>query len=1422
MSDRETLANLPVEQQRQMLRKLLEERAGGGGGRFPMSVQQQSLWHEYLQDPSSPSFNVFLPARIRSSIDVPRFRRAIENLVARHAALRTTFGNDAGKPFQQTHEALPAGFRVLDASGYSEAQLREAVIEESVQPFDLRSGPLLRLALFQKSPEDWVVIATAHHIVVDFWSLVLLLGEMRQLYEDSNSAIRNELAPRADNYDAFVRQQAELLGSPDGDRLRRYWRRQLRGASLVTEFPTDFFRPARFTGRAATVPIDFSPQTVKRMSKVAADLGVTFPSLMLAIVSVLIHRYTGQESFLIGTPFSGRLHRKFEETVGFFVNMLPLRADVTDELCFADVVRRTSQAFADALQNEALPLAEIVRQSAAPRDPSRSPMFQISCTFEKSHRRQESGRAGYLFDGDLQRTNFGGMVQESYPIPIQSCHQDLEFIFERSDDGIHAMLCYCRDLFAPSSMEQLSGNLCQLADQLLRHPSRPLSDVPWSRAGKYPKQDRSRSHGVESAKPNDDSVFLAIERIARTHPEQVALSCGPYQRTYRQLVDEADRIAAALTRRGIGSGCYVPVIGRRGPFVVPALLGVLAAGAAIVPIDANEPAVEFPDLVADTEAACLIVDEEETRGLVSERIASSVEVCTIDRLLGEGVNNARTGDDGSIRREVWHVPAPHDLCYLIYTSGSSGRPKGVMIEHQSIQNTLQWRCEAVPVTPDDRILILLSHQFDAGLGLLLSSLIQGARLVWPDAKASNVDAMLDMIGQESITILPTIPSLLALIVEHPDFGKCESVRQVWTGGETMPSDLPQRLRSKRSIPFWNFYGPTEAAIEASAAEVSGHPANRLVPIGAPIRATEIVVLDSSRRAVPPTVPGELAICGPGVARGYLGRPELTAQRFVKLWDGRRAFLTGDHGRERSDGTFEFLGRSDDQIKLGGYRIELQEIEQTLQSSPLVGEAAVKVHRSPSAAEQLIGYVTVDPSVRGGSESVSDEVMRFVQKCLPSFKRPRQIVLLDSLPKTSSGKVDRKRLPEPPWHSGGERPYRKPRTGLEQFLAEQWSADLSIERIGIDDDYFELGGSSLQAAMLASRLSDQLGLQVPTSLLFEMPNLVRTCERLAELHREEMIQRFGPESVEVYQDLECGRTVADRVNVHPLISDFGREEVSLQTASAPSANAEQVNAEQVDAEQAKVDQVVSPLFMVHPPGGIIICYRDLARYMARQRPFYAIRSRGLHGGEALPESVGAMASDYVNAVRATRPHGPYQLGGWSLGGVVAWEVARQLIEAGESVERLVLLDTAIPDGALGGASKSSEPSPGLEYGLDYSLKQLAELPPEEQLPLLWEHAKSLGVLDDDTTPEVAQRAVEDLKHLFHHHLNLMSRQPLKPLPVPVLLIRPREVPVTAGTSKDRGWSALSPKVRVEFVAGHHHSMVKAPGAIEIAKLIEEER
>ncbi len=1178
MNGHEALSGLTVQEQRKLLRELLERRASQDLG-FPMSVQQQSLWYEYQRDPSWPGFNVFLPARIRSKIDVELFHRAIDQLVDRHASLRTTFGTRGGEPYQRVQPSLPAEFQVVDASKQSESELHDLVTSDSVRAFDLETGPPLRLTLFKRADDDWVVIATAHHIVVDFWSLVLLLREIGQLYESLVKGHDAMLPPTPNNYASFVEHQQSLLNLPSGDRLRRYWRKQLRDTAFITDFPTDFVRPPQFTGRGSVVPIEFPSDIVESMSSLAGELRVTFPALLLAIIQTLVHRYTGQASFLIGSPFSGRLQREYEETVGFFVNMLPLRADITADVTFTDIVKQAARSFAEALQHEALPLAEIIRDSAIPRDASRSPLFQVGCTFEKSHRKEEEGRAGYLLSSQTQRANVGGLEQESYSVPIQTCHYDLEFIFERHEGGLHAMLCYCRDLFDPSSMETLAKNLCDLAEQLLKHPTRPVSDVPWSGkqhvgiaspsrvepAHHAMRFDDYRSDSAGSGSQQSPWIVPRIRQIAASDPHRTALAARDYQRTYRELVEESDRIACALAKRGIGPGSYVPVVGSRGPKVIPALIGVMVAGAAVVPIDAAEPAVSPADLLNDTNAKMVIVEETSQWSVPEE--ANGVEVSTLEQLLSEEVNPS-------------HKPtsaAADDLCYVIYTSGSSGRPKGVMIEHQAIDNTMQWRSKTVPLATDDRVLILLSHQFDAGFGLMFSSLVQGARLVWPGTGASNVEAIIQLIDHEAITVLPTIPSLLSLFVDHPWFDRCKALRQVWTGGETMPNDLPARLRQRQPLSFWNFYGPTEAAIEATAAEVSQHPADRVVPIGDPILNTEMMVLDGELRRVPPTVPGELAICGRGLARGYLGLPSLTAQRFRTLRDGRRVFLTGDRGRERSDGTFEFLGRSDDQIKLGGYRIELQEIEHALRTSPLVTDAAVKVHRSESGSASLVAYVTSDRDSGLPRESVGDKVKTYIAGQLPPFKRPRQIVVLDSLPKTSSGKVDRNRLPELSEQQLSHRPYLAARTPLEQHLAGEWAAVLGIQQVGVNQDFFELGGSSLQAAMLAARLSEQLAVHVPTSLLFDMPDVMRTCERLTNLHGDALARRFGIESIAFYSDPAREREESTNdIPMHPLITVLDSRSGRLVEPTGPSAVAK------------------SPIFMVHPPGGIVVCYRDLAR------------------------------------------------------------------------------------------------------------------------------------------------------------------------------------------------------------------------------------
>jgi thioesterase domain-containing protein len=565
-----------------------------------------------------------------------------------------------------------------------------------------------------------------------------------------------------------------------------------------------------------------------------------------------------------------------------------------------------------------------------------------------------------------------------------------------------------------------------------------------------------------------------------------------------------------------------------------------------------------------------------------------------------------------------------------------------------------------------------------------------------------------------------------------------------------------------------------------------------VPIGYPARNTQVYVVDEHGRVVPDTIPGELLIVGQGLARGYLNRPDLTVEKFIDFSPGdsspmSKAYLTGDRGRWNARGQLEFLGRTDDQIKLNGYRIELGEIEAALQAHPAVDRAAVKLAQRREASS-MVAFVSLlkedqpnDSDAAAESAAITGAaIRRDLLERLPAYKLPSTVKVLDKLPLTAGGKIDKARLPDVAPEESTH--FLAPDTELEKFVARAWCEVLGLEKVSVDQNFFEAGGNSLQAAVVTSRLSQELGVHVPTALIFDLADIAHVAQRLIELYPEAMSIRFGAELA----------VPNSNANSHPLLATF------------------------------KAGSSSQPLFMVHPPGGIVACYRELALHLDQNQQLVALRSRGLHSAEDLPADLAAMASEYVAAVRTLQPSGPYLLGGWSLGGLVAYEMARQLQQEGEVVSRMFLLDTAIPAGATE-LVVSDASQVGLEYGIDLTLEELSQLAPEEQLPFLWEHAKKLGVLQDDSPPEVVQSVLSDLQDLFHHHVELCSHYKLAPLDVPISLYRPLDIPVqaadaTAGEPEDRGWSKLSPYVEVHFVPGHHHSMVQMPHVAELAKLM----
>ena len=750
-------------------------------------------------------------------------------------------------------------------------------------------------------------------------------------------------------------------------------------------------------------------------------------------------------------------------------------------------------------------------------------------------------------------------------------------------------------------------------------------------------------------------------------------------------------------------------------------------------------------------------------------------------------------DDDDAARPPESGVQSDDLAYIMYTSGSTGQPKGVMVEHRAICNTIHWRDRDLKIHAGDVVLNNLHYCFDPSLGLIFPTLASGARMVLAEpGEEYDPHRLLERVVMEGVTILEMPPVLLRVMLDDPLLMACRTLRWVCCGGESMRPDLPSRLFELLDVELYNLYGPTETSLDATWwACRRGGPSNP-VPIGRPIANAQAYILDPNRQPVAPGVPGELYIGGAGLARGYLNAHGLTAEHFVPHpfsdLSGARLYRTGDRCRWLADGTIEFLGRLDHQVKIRGYRIELGEVESALVSHPSVGEAAVLLDTGSGVASRLVAYIAVDA---GTEIPAAESLRRYLKDRLPDYMVPAAFVSLTALPRTAGGKVDRRSLPAPPQ----ERPatacrYVAPGTPLEEFLAGLWRDVVRVEQIGVDDNFFELGGNSIEGAVLINRLQEKIGHHVSVIALFDSPTIAGLAHYLGEACPDVVRRVFGAESLSAEQALH-------------LESRSGRSGASHRPKPK----------ELLVALQS--EGLGNPWFMVHPPGGMVVCYHSLSQHLGHERPFFGIRSRGLHGETDLPGRVEEMAQEYVSAVREVQPVGPYLLGGWSAGGLFALEMAQQLLAEGESIALLALLDT-IPETV---DDPTWSERPGVEYGVDLSLEQLSRLGPDEQLPYLWQHAMKLGLIDSSVPMQLAHQVIDDLKRIFHHHMVLTDHYVVRRYPGQVTLFRPSHAPIALPMSPDRGWGKLADHVDVHFVPGQHHSMVKEPHVQQLARTLE---
>ena len=1065
---------------RAQLARLLREKASRATSEFSLSSGQQALWFLHRSAPQSPAYNTALAVRIRAEVKADALQRAFETLVARHTSLRTTFPLRDRSPVQLVHGYRDLCFQQIDASAWTEQQLRENVQEDYGQPFVLESDPLMRVSLYRRAPHDQVLLLTLHHIICDAWSIWMLMRELSVLYPASLSGRRAELLPVKKQFHEFVAWQNGMLAGLEGEQLWQYWSRQLQGALPVLELPTDRPYPPLNDLRGASHFFTIAEPLKGRLVEVAKQQGATLYMILLATFQTLLHRYSGQDDIIVGSPVVGRSQADFSETVGYLTNPLPVRADLSGNPSFRDFLSQVRHVVLDGLTHQDLPFPRLVERLQPARVAGRTPVFQTMFVLQRPPQSEEF-RA--LFAGERQGpVCWGGLEMEPFELAQMEGQFDLTWEAVEGKQRLSCVLKYRPDLFDPSTIQRVEGHLRTLLEAAVVNLDQRLGDLPIL-TGAEREQLTVLRDATRRDYPLDRCLHHWIEDQARATPERVAVeldkAADGRRFTYRELNARANQLARYLQQLGVGPETLVGICTERSLEMVIGLLGILKAGAAYVPLDPDYPPDRLAFMVEDAAGPVLLTQ----RACLDRVPGTAARVVVLDDVWEQIADQ----NDDDLRVLV----GPENLAYVIYTSGSTGKPKGAANTHRGICNRLLWMQEEYGLNESDRVLQKTAYSFDVSVWEFFWPLMTGARLVLAvPGGHKDPDYLIGAIACHRITTLHFVPSMLPVFLDAAGVDRLSgTLRRVICSGEPLPYPLQQRFFERLHVELHNLYGPTEAAIDVTSWPCQRDAQRQIVPIGWPIANTQIHILDRYLHPVPVGVPGELYIGGVGLARGYWNRPELTAENFIPdpFSDApdARLYKTGDLCRWLSDGAIEYLQRLDDQVKIRGFRIELGEVENTLAAHPQVREAVARVDREPGGEARLLAWL-VPASEPAPSPA---ELRDFLKQRLPDYMVPAAFVRLDRLPLTPSGKCDRRALPAP--EAQRSLPAENvvlPRTDAERKIAEIWRDVLSVDKVGVDDNFFDLGGHSLLLARLHTRLTETWGRSPSVVELFQFPTV----------------------------------------------------------------------------------------------------------------------------------------------------------------------------------------------------------------------------------------------------------------------------------------------------------------------------------------------
>ena len=1083
MSDfQRRIANLSPQQHAQLERTLLEQRVvvdekikrHDPSKPCPLSFAQQRLWFLDQLIPNTPLYNIPYAVRMIGTLNVEALRQALDVIVQRHEVLRTTVGaDDEGEVFQVISESRSIELAMHDLTDVTDGLSRQTRVEELLQnearrPFNITTDLMIRAMLVCEADDQHVLLIVMHHIASDGWSLDVLARELEAHYAhfcSGGQADTPALPELPIQYADYAAWQRHRLSGEVLERLLSYWREQLGGAPPSLDLPTD--RPRThiqtFDGRQQRRMLP--GELVRALQSLSVQEGATLFMTLLGAFNVLLSRYNGRDDIVLGTPITGRNRTETESLIGFFVNTLAVRIDLSGNPTFRQLLARVRDTMLGALSCNDVPYEKLVEEMDPQRNMSQSPLFQAAIAYH--HMPQHTMRLGSL---NLQKID----------VTTGTSKFDLTLSLTETSNGLCALLEYNVGLFDTSTIDHMLGHYHALLESIVCDPDKSIEQMSMMSESEHHQVVVSFNKTATTYPyPDDNSIHHMFERQVAATPNVIAVVFDEIRLTYSQLNERANALACHLRSLKVEPDTPVGVYMNRSLEMAVAVLGVLKAGGAYLPLDPGHPGARIAWMLRESSAPVLITQRALRKALPGTMI-TTVLLDTSGQVAGstskdvvDPIDNQITGDH---------------LAYVIYTSGSTGTPNGVAVSHGAICNHMLWFRDNFAMTTMDRVLQKTPFIFDASVWEFFAPLICGAQLVMakPESHRSAED-LIHQINAYNITILQLVPSMLGMLLEHPGIETCTSIKQVFCGGDVLAPRIVNRFFAKLDAKLFNLYGPTEATIDATWHQC-GLDDLHTVPIGRPIANMRAYLFDKHMQPVPIGVRGELYLGGAGLARGYLNRPELTTKRFVanpiSHYANARIYQTGDLCRWRADGNLEFLGRNDHQVKIRGFRIELAEIESILSDHARVRQCVVTTTNGNDDPDnrQLVAYMTAS----GDPHQIPvDQLRNHLAVHLPDYMVPTLFVQLDEMPLTASGKVDRSALPEAGMEAvepGVE--YVAPTTEIEQRLADIWRELLQVDRVGIHDNFFALGGHSLKTMQLATRIRNAFDVTLPLTNLFE--------------------------------------------------------------------------------------------------------------------------------------------------------------------------------------------------------------------------------------------------------------------------------------------------------------------------------------------------